>query len=161
MVEWTYGPEFSVAIFRTDQESRIGKDIERWLKELGITIKYSARYTPEQNGSAEHSEGVLETKARYIQITAKIPEEMWPECILTATYLSNRMPTKQHNWKSPLEKLSIAVGWLVWAELTYLKVFRCWAYPVLKGKDKPPKLAKLRERAEIAYFVGYENQNTY
>ena len=55
MVEWTYGPEFSVAIFRTDQESRIGKDIERWLKELGITIKYSTRYTPEQNGSAEHS----------------------------------------------------------------------------------------------------------
>ena len=110
IVERTYGSEFGVAIFRTDQESGIGKDIERWLKELGITIEYSARYTPEQNGSAECSGGVLETKARCIQIAAKIPEEMWPECILTATYLSNRMPTKQHNWKSPLEKLSIAVG---------------------------------------------------
>ena len=96
-----------------DQESGIGKDIERWLKELGITIEYSAKYTSEQNGSAEHSGRVLETKARCIWIAAKIPEEMWPECILTATYLSNHMPTKQHNWKSPLEKLSIAVGQLV------------------------------------------------
>ena len=71
------------------------------------------------------------------------------------------MPTKQHNWKSPLEKLSIAVGRPVRAELTHLKVFGCRAYPVLKGKDKPPKSAKLHEQVEIAYLVGYENQNTY
>ena len=80
------------------------------MQEISITFEYSARDMPEQNGSAEHSRGVLETKARCIWIAAKIPEEMWPECILTATYLSNRMPMKQHNWKSPLEKLSIAVG---------------------------------------------------
>ena len=38
MVEWTYSLEFGVAIFRTDQESGIGKDIERWLKELGLLL---------------------------------------------------------------------------------------------------------------------------
>ena len=110
MVERMYGIKFGIAIFRTDQESGIGSETEHWLQEVGITVEYSARYTPEQNGSAERSGGVLETKARCIRIAANLPEELWPECILVATYLMNRTPMSQHNWKSPLEVLSTAVG---------------------------------------------------
>ena len=80
------------------------------MQEIGITFEYSARDTPEQNGSAERSGGVLETKARCIRIAANIPEELWPEYILAATYLLNRTPMKQHNWKSPLERLSTALS---------------------------------------------------
>ena len=65
---------------------------------------------PEQNGSAECSGEVLEMKARCIWIAANIPEEMWPECILAATYLLNCTLMKQHDWKSPLEKLSTELG---------------------------------------------------
>ena len=39
-------------------------------------FEYLARDTPEQNGSAERSGGVLETKAHCIQIATNIPEEM-------------------------------------------------------------------------------------
>ena len=49
---------------------------------------------PEQNGSAEHSRGVLETKACCIQITVNIPKELWPECILAASYLLNHILMK-------------------------------------------------------------------
>ncbi len=161
MVERTYGSKFGIAIFRTDQEKGIGKDIERWLQEVGVTMEYSATYTPEQNGSAERSGGVLEMKARCIRIEANLPEEMWPECILTAAYLLNRTPVKQYNWKSPLENLSEAVGQQSRPELAHLKVFGCRAYPLLHGNDKPPKSAKLRARAAIGHLVGYENQNTY
>src|SRR5438876_5966244 len=86
---------------------------------------------------------------------------MWPECILAASYLLNRTPMRQHNWKSPLENLSAAIGRSPRAELAHLKVFGCRAYPLQHGNDVPPKSAKLRARAAIGYLVGYENQNTY
>lgn len=159
MAERTYNS--SVAIFRTDQEAGIGREIEHWIQEIGITFEYSATDTKEQNGSAERSGGVLETKARCIRIAANFPEEMWPECILAATYLLNRTPMKQHNWKSPLEKLLMVLDQSPRAELAHLKVFGCRAYPLLRGNDKPPKSAKLRARAAIGYLIGYENQNTY
>ena len=159
MAERTYTS--SIAVFHTDQESGIGRDIERWMQEIGITFEYSARDTPAQNGSAERSGGVLEIKAHCIQITTNIPEEMWLEYILAATYLLNHMPMKQHNWKSPLERLSIALNRSPCAELAHLKVFGCRAYPLLCGNDKPPKSAKLQAWAEIGYLISYENQNTY
>jgi len=73
-------------------------------------FEYSARDTSEQNSSAEHSGGVLETKVYCIWIATNIPEEMWPEYILAATYLLNPTPMKQHDWKSPLERLSTELG---------------------------------------------------
>ena len=124
-------------------------------------FEYSARDMPEQNGSAEHSGGVLETKAHCIRIATNIPEEMWPEYILAATYLLNRTPMKQHDWKSPLEKLSTELGQLPCAELAHLKVFGCRAYPLLCGNDKPLKSVKLHTWGAIGYLIGYENQNTY
>ena len=92
MAERTYASR--IATFRTDQEHGIGNDIESWIQEIGIVFEYSARDTPEQNGSAERSGGVLEMKAHCIQIAANIPEELWPECVLAATYLLNCTPMK-------------------------------------------------------------------
>jgi len=92
MAERTYASR--IATFRTDQERGIGNDIESWIQEIRIMFEYSARDMPEQNGSAEHSGGVLETKVRCIRIATNIPEEMWPECILAATYLLNHTPMK-------------------------------------------------------------------
>ena len=98
---------------------------------MGITFKYLARDTKEQNGSAEHSGGVLEMKACCIRIATNLPEELWLKCILAATYLLNRTPMKQHNWKSPLERLSKVLSQSLHAELAYLKVFGCRVYPLL------------------------------
>ena len=77
---------------------------------MGITFEYSARDIKEQNGSAEHSGGVLKMKAYCIQIATNLPEELWPEYILATTYLLNHTPMKQHNWKSLLERLSKVLG---------------------------------------------------
>ncbi len=43
--------------FRTDNERSLGKKSQDWFKLKGITLETSAPYTPEQNGSAEHSGG--------------------------------------------------------------------------------------------------------
>ena len=129
MAERTY--DSRIATFRTNQKRGIGTNIENWIQNIGITFEYSARDMPEQNGSAEYSGGVLETKACCIRIAANIPEEIWPECILAAMYLLNHIPMKQHNWKSPLEKLSTALSRSPQAELAHLEVFGCRVYPLL------------------------------
>ena len=108
MAEQTYTSR--IATFHTDQERGIGNDIESWIQEIGIVFEYSARYMPEQNGSAECSGGVLEIKTHCIRIATNIPEEMWLEYILAATYLLNYTLIKQHDWKSPLERLSTELG---------------------------------------------------
>ena len=92
MAKQTY--DSRIATFCTDQECGISIDIEYWMQEIGITFKYLARDTPEQNSSAEHSGGVLEMKACCIRIAANLPEDLWLECMLAAMYLLNRTPMK-------------------------------------------------------------------
>ena len=36
---------------------------------------------------------------------AYVPTQFWPEAIVTATYLTNRLPTKSLHFKTPLETL--------------------------------------------------------
>ena len=36
---------------------------------------------------------------------AHIPAHFWPEAVVTATYLTNRLPTKSLHFKTPLETL--------------------------------------------------------
>ncbi|KAL0444023.1 UNVERIFIED_CONTAM: Retrovirus-related Pol polyprotein from transposon RE1 [Sesamum latifolium] len=36
---------------------------------------------------------------------ANLPHKFWPEALLTATYIMNRLPTKRFNWKTPYEIL--------------------------------------------------------
>ena len=71
------------------------------------------------------------------------------------------MPMKQHNWKSPLKRLSTVLGQSLHAELAHLKIFGCRTYPLLCENDKPPKSAKLCACTVIRYLISYENQNTY
>ena len=46
-------------------------------------------------------------------------------------------------------------------EISHLKVYGCKAYPLLKGKDAPPKSEKLKPRAFIGYLVGYDSTNIF
>ena len=67
------------------------------IRQEGLTIEQSAPYTPQQNGAAEQSGGVIITKARTMQIEAHLPEEIWPEPVKAARYLVNRTPSNQLN----------------------------------------------------------------
>jgi transposase InsO family protein len=56
----------NVKIFHSDQDTGLETDHDKWTKDEGFQIEWSAIYTPAQNGSAERSGGVIETKIRYI-----------------------------------------------------------------------------------------------
>ena len=65
-----------IRIIRVDGERSLGKDFDDWTAGKGITVEWSAPYTPAQNGAAERSGGVILTKARAIRIGAQLLEDL-------------------------------------------------------------------------------------
>ncbi|GJY11854.1 ribonuclease H-like domain-containing protein, partial [Tanacetum coccineum] len=81
------------------------------------------------------------------QDQGEIPLNMWFECVLTATYLINRLPTSVLNIKYPYD--------LVYNKppsLKHLRSFGCLAYAtILNSHDK------FGSRSEKCVLVGYSN----
>jgi hypothetical protein len=170
----------SICKFRLDNErSLISLDTERprpfeeWLQTEGIDIELAPSYTKEPNGTAERGGGVIQEKARTMRISAKLPENLWPEFWVAASYLHNRSPRQRNGWKSPLETIQ---SWFkvhnfnfpgdsddLRPDLWNLYAYGCRAYPLITeykaGKRKIH--FKLNARAHIGYLVGYRASTIY
>jgi len=103
VVERRYG--FKVVVIYIDNELSLRGKFDNWTAEKGITVEYSAPSTPEQNGPAERSRGVIIMKARCMRIEAQLLEELWPKAFKAAAYITNRTPSRRLDWKTPFEKL--------------------------------------------------------
>jgi transposase InsO family protein len=152
-----------IKIFRVDGEPGLGKLFDTWATDEGIDFETSTPYSPEQNGSAERSGGVIATKARCIRIRSSIPEDMWPETVKAAAYLVNRTPSKHLGWKSPFEVLQFCRGRsFIQPDIGHLKVYGCKTYVhIPKEIREKKKHHKLAPRAKIGYLVGYQSTNIY
>ena len=74
-----------------------------------------------------------------------IPLVFWSECVLTACYMINRLPSSVLNGKSPF---SLVYGRE--PNLSHLRSFGCLCFAViLKGSDK------FSEKAEKCVLIGY------
>jgi transposase InsO family protein len=131
------------------------------VKQLGIAIKFSAAYAPQQNGSAERSGGVLVAKARAIRIESSLPEQLWPEAMRAAGYLANRSLTRSLGWASPIKVPFKAVN-LPHPRLYlgHLRVYGRRAYAHIPGAKRLRK-EKLLEHALLGYLVGYDSTNIF
>ncbi|GJR79043.1 retrovirus-related pol polyprotein from transposon TNT 1-94 [Tanacetum coccineum] len=65
----------------------------------------SITHTPQQHGRVERKYRHLLDATRAIRLHGNLTLKFWGECILTATYLINKMPVKLLDWKSPFERL--------------------------------------------------------
>ncbi|OXV09936.1 hypothetical protein Egran_02301 [Elaphomyces granulatus] len=148
-----------IRIFKRDGERTLGKAYKKWIRKKGIKEEISAPYTPEQNGAAERSGGVLITKARAMRIEAQLPEELWPEALQTAAYIANRSPNKALKGKTPYEKLNERLGKPnTKPNIAHIKVYGCKAY---KRIPKLSKKRKMAARSTIGYLVGYQASNIF
>lgn len=68
----------------------------------GILMQKSAPYVPQQNGRAERKHRHLLEVSRALRFQANVPKTFWGECILTTTYLINKLPIKALSWKNTL-----------------------------------------------------------
>ena len=93
----------SIKTTRSDNVSEfLGKKCISLFQQFNIVHQLSMPYTPQQNSVVERKHRHLLDTARAIKIHANLPNSFWGECVLTATYLINRMSTPVLAWKSPL-----------------------------------------------------------
>ena len=80
-------------------------------------------------------------------LAMRVPQYLWCEAVLTATYLVNRLPSAALGGAVPLQRLTLA------ADIFSLppRVFGCTAFV----HDHSPCLSKLAPRAQKGAFVGY------
>ncbi|GKC50055.1 putative RNA-directed DNA polymerase [Tanacetum coccineum] len=138
----------SVKIFRSDNGTEFtNKTFETFCANNGIIHQTSCVYTPQQNGIVERKHRHLFNIARSLMFQGGLPLRLWSECILTACYLINRLPSSVLNGDSPYK--------LVFNKkpnLNHLRVFGCLCYAtILTNSDK------FSSRSEKCVLVGYSS----
>lgn len=148
-----------IRAFRYDNELSAGRTVEDFLSNEGFIIEHSVVGTPEQNGFAERSGGVVITVARTLIADAGLPKNLWPEAVRAAVWIINRSPTKlpDGRWIVPYQEAFLNEPQQR-ANLANLRIFGCRAYV---RKQAIPNAAKMEPRAEIGYLVGYEASNIW
>ncbi|GKB16126.1 cysteine-rich receptor-like protein kinase 8 [Tanacetum coccineum] len=109
----------------------LNESLSTFFQTKGIINQTSCPYTPQQNARVERKHRQLLEMVRSLFFQAKFPLHLWGYCILTSTYLINRLPSKVLNNKSPYECLYIKAP-----DLTHLRIIGCQALVYTPTTDK-------------------------
>ena len=132
--------------FRSDNGSEfLQRELQEWFAKNGIIHQRSCVSTPQQNGVVERKHRHLLDIARALRFQSNLPLNFWGECLLTAAYLINKMPTPTLHHLSPHEKLLGTPP-----DYNTLRVFGCLCF-VHNTKIKH----KFDMRASPSIFLGY------
>ncbi|KAL4376249.1 hypothetical protein GQ457_02G000200 [Hibiscus cannabinus] len=140
---------FSVTVkyIRSDNGTEFfNSSCSEFFSTLGVIHQSSCVSTPQQNGIAERKHRHLLEVARALYFQSKVPTKFWGECVKTACYLINRLPSAVLDWKSPFECLHHHKP-----DLSHLRVFGCLCYATSSTKDK------FSSRAISSVFMGYSS----
>ncbi|KAJ9552385.1 hypothetical protein OSB04_016430 [Centaurea solstitialis] len=112
----------------------------------GILFETTCPHTPQQNGVVERKHRHLLETARALRFEAKLPKRFWGECVLTAAYIINRLPSKTISHKTPYEVLFDQKP-----DYDHMRVFGCLTY----YRSNETKGDKFEERGRPGVFLGY------
>lgn len=130
---------------RTDNGSEfINHLFSPFLAGLGISHQKSCVNTPQQNARVERKHRHLLEVARALRFQSGLPLKYWGECLLTATYIINLLPTPVLHHKCPYEVLHNKPP-----DYSLLKAFGCLCYASTHSGDK------FSPRAIQCVFLGY------
>lgn len=86
--------EHPIERLRSDYGSELqNHKADNWMQKEGIVFEPSAPYSQEQNGVAEQTGRSLMDMTRAI-LEGNIDNDLWPEVILSMTYIKNNRPTR-------------------------------------------------------------------
>ncbi|KAF1922254.1 uncharacterized protein M421DRAFT_413425 [Didymella exigua CBS 183.55] len=95
---------------------------------------------------------------------AHLPEKLWPEVVMAATWLYNMSPSHSNELRSPNEQLN---HWALTADLrpdwSGIYAYSCRAYPLNRERaaGRNRRGFKVTPRGHIGYLVGYKASNIY
>ena len=93
-------------ILRSDNGGEyINQHMENFFTTYGLVHQTSCPHTPQQNGVAERKNRTLLEISGALMFEAHVPSHFWPKAIASATYLTNRLPSKTLMFKTSLETL--------------------------------------------------------
>ena len=115
-------------------------------KKKGIVSYHSCPETPEQNSVVERKHQHILNVARSLLFQSHLPLQFWGDCVLSAVFLINRLPTPVLKDKSPYEVLTSKK-----VDYDGLKVFGCLAYCSTSSKSRN----KFQPRSKPCVFIGY------
>jgi transposase InsO family protein len=139
--------ELKVKKIRSDNRSEFKNlQVEEYLEEEGIKHKFSAPYTPQQNGVVERKSRTLVDMARTMLGEFKTPERFWSEAVNTASHAINRLYLHRLLKKTSYELLTGNKP-----NVSYFRVFGSKCYILVK-KGRHSKFAP---KAVEGFLLGY------
>ncbi|KAJ0890287.1 putative RNA-directed DNA polymerase [Helianthus annuus] len=140
--------EKKIKVIRSDNGTEfVNNQMNLFCKNKGILHQTSCSYTPQQNGVVERKHRHLLNTARALLFQSGLPLRYWSDCILTAVYLINRLPTSVLGGKCPYE---VVHGFK--PSFSHLRNFGCLCFStVLNETDK------FAYHADKCVFIGYSN----
>nr|XP_016445482.1 PREDICTED: uncharacterized protein LOC107770663 [Nicotiana tabacum] len=146
MIERQFGVK--IQKLRTDNAFELGRGSQEsaFLSSQGILHQISCVKTPQQNGVVERKHGHLLEIARALLFQSYVPIAYWGECLLTATYLINKLPPKVLKGKTPFSMLFNQP-----TSYNQLKSFGCLCYVSTLSNGR----SKFDPKAKACVFLGY------
>ncbi|XP_026395891.1 uncharacterized protein LOC113290509 [Papaver somniferum] len=117
-------------------------------KKDGIKRKFTAAFTPQQNGVAERKNRTILNMVRSVLYTSGVPKNFWPEVVQWSVYVLNRSPTQSVINMTPIEAWSGEKPCV-----SHLRVFGCIAYAHVPDE----KRKKLDDKGVKCVFLGYSD----
>jgi len=148
MVETQFNEK--IKIFRSDNGREFfNEQLGSFFRKTGVVHQSSCPDTPQQNGIAERKNRHLLEVTRALMFTSKVPQHLWGEALLTATYLINRMPSRPLEFKTPFKVFKESFPSSRLTTDLPLRVFGCTTFVHVHNRSK------LEPRAKKCIFVGY------
>ncbi|XP_074265296.1 uncharacterized protein LOC141587721 [Silene latifolia] len=144
----------TIKVIRSDNGTEFFQDqCKDFFKNEGIVHQRSIVGRPQHNGRVERKHRHLLDIARALRLHSNLPLKFWGDCLLTATYLINKMPSSVLQWQTPYEVLFTEKP-----SYSDLRVFGCLYY----GTMPPTVKDKFSKRARKSVFIVYPfNQKGY